>query len=116
VHGAPARFDDPARFSFAHGGKDGHPFPVPLTVYDESIGVLRRALDAAKLGHSERLEGFARLDRFTRAIEQRARPSADVEAAIRHERAISHTIGGRTVLDDARQTRRQPRKGQLGLF
>ena len=52
VHGAPARFDDPARFSFAHGGKDGHPFPVPLTVYDESIAVLRRALDAARLGHT----------------------------------------------------------------
>ena len=50
VHGTPTRFDDPARFSFAHGGKDGHPFPVPLRVYDESIAVLRRALDSAKLG------------------------------------------------------------------
>ena len=55
VHGAPTRFDDPARFSFAHGGKDGHPFPVPLKVYDESIAVLRRALDAAKLGHTDKL-------------------------------------------------------------
>src|SRR6187455_1739238 len=100
VHGAPARFDDPARFSFAHGGKDGHPFPVPLTVYDESIGVLRRALDAARLGHTDRLDGFRRLDAFTRAIECRASPSADVEAAIAHERAISRSIGGRTVLDD----------------
>ena len=71
VHGAPTRFDDPARFSFAHGGKDGHPFPVPLKVYDESIAVLRRALDAAKLGHTDKLDGFARLDAFTRAIEQR---------------------------------------------
>jgi hypothetical protein len=50
VHGAPSRFSDPARFSFAHGGKDGHPFPVPLKPYDESIAVLRRALDAARLG------------------------------------------------------------------
>src|SRR5213075_1103582 len=65
VHGTPTRFDDPARFSFAHGGKDGHPFPVPLAVYDESIGVLRRALDAASLGHSEKLDGFKRLDAFT---------------------------------------------------
>jgi hypothetical protein len=47
VHGAPTRFADPARFSFAHGGKDGHPFPVPLKMYDESIGFLRRALDSA---------------------------------------------------------------------
>ena len=116
VHGAPARFDDPARFSFAHGGKDGHPFPVPLTVYDESIGVLRRALDAARLGHTDRLDGFRRLDAFTRAIERRASPSADVEATIAHERAISRSIGGRTVLDDVRQSPPRPRKGQLGLF
>jgi len=115
VHGAPARFDDPARFSFAHGGKDGHPFPVPLTIYDESIGVLRRALDTARLGHTDRLDGFRRLDAFTRAIEHRARPSADVEAVIARERAISRSLGGRTVLDDARESRR-PRKGQLGLF
>jgi hypothetical protein len=53
VHGTPARFSDPARFSFAHGGKDGHPFPVPVKTYDESISVLRRALDSAKLGEAE---------------------------------------------------------------
>jgi hypothetical protein len=47
VHGAPIRFSDPARFSFALGGKDGHPFPVPLKVYDESISVLRRSLEVA---------------------------------------------------------------------
>ena len=67
VHGTPTRFDDPARFAFAHGGKDGHPFPVPLRVYDESIAVLRRALDLAKLGHSEKLDGMSRLDAFVRA-------------------------------------------------
>ncbi len=89
VHGTPTRFDDPARFSFAHGGKDGHPFPVPLQVYDESIAVLRRALDAAKLGHSDKLDGFARLDAFTRAIEHAARPRPTSTAAIAHERAIS---------------------------
>ena len=116
VHGTPTRFDDPARFSFAHGGKDGHPFPVPLTVYDESIDVLRRALDAARVGRSEKLQGFSRLDAFTRAIEQRREPAADVEAAIQHERTISRSIGGRTVLDDARAARPRPRKGQLELF
>ena len=116
VHGTPTRFDDPARFSFAHGGKDGHPFPVPLTVYDESIGVLRRALDAASVGRSEKLQGFSRLDAFTRAIEQRRQPVANVDAAIEHERAISRTIGGRTVFDDARAAKYRPRKGQLGLF
>ena len=111
VHGTPTRFDDPARFSFAHGGKDGHPFPVPLKVYDESIAVLRRALDAAKLGTSEKLDGMSRLDAFIRGIEARRRPQADVEATIAHERAISRSLGGRTVFDD-----KKPRKGQLDLF
>ena len=96
VHGAPTRFDDPARFAFAHGGKDGHPFPVPLKVYDESIAVLRRAIDAAKLGRSDKLQGIARLDAFARAIEQRRQPEADVAATIAHERAISQSLDGRT--------------------
>ena len=111
VHGTPTRFDDPARFAFAHGGKDGHPFPVPLRVYDESISVLRRALDRAKLGHSEKLDGMSRLDAFVRGIEKRRRPEADVEATISHERAISRSLGGRTVFDD-----KKTRKGQLDLF
>ena len=93
VHGAPSRFADPARFSFAHGGKDGHPFPVPLKTYDESLGVLRRALGAARLGHTEKLEGFRRLDRLTRAVEEQRDPMADFTAAVSHERAISRVAG-----------------------
>ena len=116
VHGTPTRFDDPARFSFAHGGKDGHPFPVPLKVYDESIAVLRCALDAAKLGHSDKLHGFSRLDAFARAIEQRRGPEADVTATIAHERAISRSLGGRTVFDDRRPRSTSRRSGQLELF
>jgi len=71
VHGTPTRFSDPARFSFALGGKDGHPFPVPLKTYDESLSVLRNALNRAKLGDPEKMEGFARLDRFSRLLETR---------------------------------------------
>jgi len=96
VHGTPTRFSDPARFSFALGGKDGHPFPVPLKTYDESIGVLRRSLDAARIGDAEKIEGFARLDRFVRAVEQRSDPRADFDAVVTHERAISPALGGRT--------------------
>ena len=118
VHGTPTRFEDPARFSFAHGGKDGHPFPVLLKVYDESIGVLRRALEAARLGHSEKLDGFRRLDAFTRAIETRRAPEADAAGAIADERRMAPSRGGRTVFDDRR--RRGPasasRRGQLPLF
>ncbi len=99
VHGAPSRFADPARFSFAHGGKDGHPFPVPLKTYDESIGVLRGALDRARVGDTEKLEGLRRLDRFVSAVERGAEPEARFDAAIAHERRISAALGGRTVFD-----------------
>jgi hypothetical protein len=100
VHGTPTRFSDPARFSFALGGKDGHPFPVPLKTYDESIGVLRRSLESAKLERSEKLNGFARLDRLVRTVEERWQPSAGVAGVIAYERAISAEFGGRTVYDD----------------
>jgi hypothetical protein len=117
VHGAPTRFSDPARFSFAFGGKDGHPFPVPLKTYDESLSVLRNSLDRAKLGDSDKLDGFARLDRFTRAIEQGARPEADFDAVLAHERSISPQLDGRSVFDDRRPRRpRAEELRQLTLF
>ena len=118
IHGTPTRFDDPARFSFAHGGKDGHPFPVPLHVYDESIAVLRRALDAAKIGRSDKLDGLRRLDAFTRGIEQAVNPRADIAAAIAHERALVPRLGGRSVFDDRGEGARvrPAARGQLPLF
>ena len=61
IHGTPIRFSDPARFSFALGGKDGHPFPVPLKPYDESIDVLRRSLDRANCGRTRGLTRRRRL-------------------------------------------------------
>ncbi len=100
IHGAPSRFADPARFSFALGGKDGHPFPVPLKTYDESLGALRRALDAAKVGRSEKVDGFKRLDNLVRRVEQNAEPEAHFERLVKHERSISRALGGRTVMDD----------------
>jgi hypothetical protein len=111
VHGAPSRFSDPARFSFALGGKDRHPFPVPLKTYDESIGVLRRSLDAAKLGDTDKLDGLARLDRFVRAIERRSAPEADFDIVLAHERAISPQLDGRSVFD-----KKRPGPRQLTLF
>jgi len=117
VHGTPARFSDPARFSFAHGGKDGHPFPVPLKTYDESITLLRRSLDAAKLGRSDKLDGFARLDRLTRAVEEGAQPWADFDRVLARERAISAQLNGRTVWDDVKRRKpAPPSRGQLALF
>jgi uncharacterized protein len=116
IHGVPTRFDDPARFSFAHGGKDGHPFPVPLKTYDESVNFLRSALDRAKrvtiptsrdsdqinldFG-KEKLQALRRLERFTRSVEKRMTPEADFDAIMKHEHSISASLDGRTVFDDS---------------
>src|ERR1700686_5396919 len=99
VHGAPSRFSDPARFSFALGGKDRHPFPVPLKAYDASLSVLRRALDSAKIGDTEKIDGFKRLDCFARAIEKQYDPIAQFSELVRHEQAISKSLDGRSVFD-----------------
>jgi len=99
VHGTPTRFTDPARFSFALGGKDRQPFPVPLKTYDESLSVLSSALDAAKLGDSDKIAGFERLHKFVKAIEERCNPQADFPAVIKHEEKISPVLGGRSVYD-----------------
>jgi hypothetical protein len=114
VHGAPTRFADPARFSFAHGGKDGHPFPVPLKTYDQSLSVLRRSLEQAKLGHTEKLDGFKRLDGFVRRIEEGSSPKADFAEVIEHERRISRSLDGRTVFDN--RSKPAIRDKQLELF
>ena len=100
VHGTPTRFNDPARFSFAHGGKDRHPFPVPVKTYDQSLDFLRRSLDAARVGDREKLDGFRRLERFARSVETHLKPEADFEAVIAHENRISRSLGGRSVFDD----------------
>ena len=118
VHGAPSRFSDPARFSFALGGKDRHPFPVPLKTYDESLSVLRRSLDAAKLGRTDKVDGFKRLDSLVRRVEKSVEPQADFDSVIQHELAISPGLDGRSVFDDRRGNKRSEvvRDKQLLLF
>lgn len=98
VYGAPSRFTDPARFSFAHGGKDGHPFPVPLHVYDETIRVLKDAVDRAKLGNDDKLAAIQRLDQQARKLERVAR-GPTFEALMEEERKRAKGFGGRTVFD-----------------
>src|SRR5690606_28504443 len=94
VHGTPCRFSDPARFSLAHGGKDGHPFPVPLQVYDETINVLKSAMARAKLGNGDRLAAIRRLDADARVLERAAR-GPSFEHFVERERARSDRDGGR---------------------
>ena len=104
VHGAPCRFTDPARFALAHGGKDGHPFPVPLRVYDRTIAVMRRAVDAARLGNDERLAALRRLDAEARRLESIATAPAFADY-VADNVARSDEYGGRTVFDDGEPAR-----------
>jgi hypothetical protein len=96
LHGAPARFSDPARFSLAHGGKDRHPFPVPTKVYDKTIGILKAAVEQAKLGNDEKLAAIRRLDEQARRLEAHV-SGPSLEAHLAEERARSSDYGGRSV-------------------
>ena len=64
VYGAKPSFRDPARFSFSHGGKDGHPYPVDKNTYDFSIDFLRKCINNAKINSPDKKEAFKRLARF----------------------------------------------------
>jgi hypothetical protein len=61
VYNTPVSLRDPASYSFAHGGKDGHPYPVDRRTYDSSIQFLAQAVDKARIGDKEKLEAFRRL-------------------------------------------------------
>jgi hypothetical protein len=96
VHGTPYRFADPARFSLAHGGKDRHPYPVPIKVYDETLRVMKSAIHKAKLGHTEELQAIERLDRQARLLERTA-TGPSFEAFVAGEHAASASLDGRSV-------------------
>src|ERR1700733_3612424 len=102
IHGAPSRFSDPARFSMAHGGKDGHPFPVPLKVYDQTIHVLKQAVARARLGNDDKLTAIACLDAQARWLERAAADGPGFDAFTGAERWHSAQYGGRTVAGVAR--------------
>jgi hypothetical protein len=112
IYGTASRFSDPARFSFAHGGKDGHPFPVPVKIYDETIAVLSKAVQQAKVGQSDKLHAIQQLSNLSRKAEQDFIANDNFEALIEKERKDSWKYGGKTVFGDAKP----PNEGQLQLF
>lgn len=97
VHGAPFRFRDPARFSLAHGGKDRHPYPVPIKVYDETIRVLKSAVQRASLGREEQMQALKRLDDQARRLENSATGGPLFDAFVANERFKSAALDGRSV-------------------
>jgi len=123
IHGTPSRFKDPARFSFAHGGKDGHPYPVQTKVYDETISELKNALDQSKIGYSDKKKAFKNLSGISREMEKGFIPSkGDYNKFIAKERKESHLYGGRTAYGKSKQPKSKDNKKssdgtqQLKLF
>jgi hypothetical protein len=114
VHETPTHFSDPARFSFALGGKDGHPFPVPLKTYDETIDVMRHSLEAAKIGNTDKIDGLRRLDRFVQVVERSKAPEANFGKTVAREREISSSLDGAAVGTLPAKAQRATR--QLSLF
>ncbi|MDQ3277773.1 MAG: DUF763 domain-containing protein, partial [Bacteroidota bacterium] len=115
IHGTPSRFKDPARFSFAHGGKDGHPFPVPTKTYDEVIETLQKAVSKAKIGQGEKAEAIKKLHVIAAKREKDFVPTEDLQKQIEKELSESWQYGGKTIFGDAKPPKRS--KGvQLRLF
>lgn len=113
IHGTPSRFTDPARFSFAHGGKDGHPFPVPTKTYDQTIDVLRTAVEKAKLGNTDKQSAIKNLTLAAQLMEKSFVPNANFYKVIEQERRDSYKYGGRTIFGKAKPPKNE---GQLNMF
>lgn len=116
IHGTPSRFSDPARFSFAHGGKDGHPFPVPTSVYDETIEVFDKSIHLAKLGDKEKSEALRNLSKVSLEMERGFTPNDNFDKVIQKERDESYLYGGRTVSGEAKKPDKPKGGIQLNLF
>lgn len=116
IHGAPCRFSDPARFSLAHGGKDRHPFPVPIKVYDETIRTMRSAVRKGRLGRDEELQALKRLDDQSRQIEHYV-TGPDLKEFVAGEFERSASFGGRSVFGwepDWSEARFDPAETKIG--
>jgi hypothetical protein len=115
IHGTPSRFKDPARFSFAHGGKDGHPFPVPTKTYDEVILTLQKAVERARIGQHEKSAALKKIHEIAREAEKIFTPTDNLQQVIEKEMEDSWKYGGRTIFGPSKSPKRN--KGvQLRLF
>ncbi|MCC8142983.1 MAG: DUF763 domain-containing protein [Tannerellaceae bacterium] len=115
IHGTPSRFTDPARFSFAHGGKDGNPFPVPTRIYDETIEVMHTSIERARLGDKDKSEALKNLSRISMEMEKGFTPANYFDRWVEHEWATSYQYGEKTVFGDAGKPSREG-PIQLNLF
>ena len=114
IHGTETRFSDPARFSFAHGGKDGHPFPVPIKVYDETIMLIQQSIERTKLGNSDKNTAIKNLSYVSKMLEENFTPEGSIDKLINQERRDSYKYDGRTVFGKAQKPKTD--ENQLSLF
>ena len=111
IHGTPSRFSDPARYSFAHGGKSGKPFPVPTNVYDATISNLKKSVEQAKIGNTDKHKAIKKLTEIAQKAEKGFTPNENFDRLIKRERDDSYKYGGRSSKGKAK-----PTNNQLGLF
>ena len=100
IHGDSSRFDDPARFSFAVGGKDGVPHPVDTETYDETIEVLQDSVEKSKLGYNDKSKALKRLHRVTVKNEKGYTPTAFLEDILDLEWNHEEKNKGMTVMGE----------------
>lgn len=98
IHGDATRFDDPARFAFAVGGKDGRPHPVDTESLDETIGMLQNAVDRAKLGDKDKSNALRRLHTVAKSGENKGIPMDFLQDLIEHEWQNAENNGGKTFM------------------
>ena len=115
IHGTPSRFSDPARFSFAHGGKDGHPFPVPTSVYDETIEVFNNAIHKAHLGEKDKSDALKNLSKISQEMEKGYTPNNYFDDWVQYERDTSYKYNGKTVFGDSKKTQKKEDKNTGGI-
>lgn len=113
IHGTASRFSDPARFSFAHGSKGGKPFPVPTKVYDETIATLKKSVEQAKIGQTDKHKAIQKLSELARQAEQNFEPNDRFEDLLQKERQEAWKHGGRTIDGFSQAPKDDP---QLRLF
>lgn len=98
IHGDPSRFDDPARFAFAVGGKDGRPHPVDTESYDETIEILGEAVEKSKLGYNDKSKALKRLHRASVKNEKSFTPKSFLNDLMDYEWRHAEKSGGKTFM------------------
>ena len=98
IHGDATRFDDPARFSFAVGGKDGRPHPIDTKSFDETVEMLQNSVDKSKLGDGDKSTALKRLHNMAVTGETKGSPIEFLQDLIDHEWKHAESSGGKTFM------------------